>query len=62
MNCKICKSRITQQNNGFSDLLDNEEKKRFLNLKKNQTICTDCKFIVMSLDIISPFFFKLLDG
>jgi hypothetical protein len=54
-NCQICGTSITEQNNGFSDLLDNEESKRLLHLAKEQTICGECKFTVMALEIISPF-------
>jgi uncharacterized membrane protein YvbJ len=54
-NCQICGTKITRHNAGFSNLLDNEEQKRLLKLKKEQTICTDCKFIVMAVEIISPF-------
>jgi hypothetical protein len=55
MKCQICGAEVTKNNNGFSDLLNNEEKKRVLNLKPEQTVCCECKFTVMALDIISPF-------
>jgi hypothetical protein len=55
MKCDLCGQKISRHNDGFSDLLNNEEQKRLLNLKKGRTICLDCKFTVMALDIISPF-------
>jgi len=55
MKCQICGTKITSKNNGFSDLLNNEERKRLLNLKKNETICMRCKTDMLMLEIISPF-------
>jgi hypothetical protein len=53
--CNICNTKISKRNNGFSDLLNNEEHKRTLKLKREQTICIECKFSVMALEIITPF-------
>ncbi len=53
--CKICNTKITNKNNGFSDLLDNNERKRLLKLKKEETVCTECKYLFMAVDIMSPF-------
>ena len=55
MKCTLCGEKITKCNNGFSELLDNEEKQKVLQLKHDETICTECKFDLMMLDIISPF-------
>jgi hypothetical protein len=52
--CTICNTKITDSNNGFSDLINNSEKKRLLNLKKEQTICLDCKSDLLYAGIISP--------
>lgn len=54
--CAICGNEISEENNGFSNLLDNSETKRLLSLKHEQTICTDCKFTLMAVEIFSPFF------
>lgn len=54
--CAICGARVISGNTGFSDLLSNEEKKKILNLQPKETICTECKFIVMAVEIISPFY------
>lgn len=53
--CAICGEKISRLNNGFSDLLDNSEKKKLLNIKGEQTICNDCKFTLMAVSIFSPF-------
>jgi hypothetical protein len=53
--CELCGTEITSKNNGFSDYLDNEERKRLLKLKCNQTICNECKYITLAINIISPF-------
>jgi hypothetical protein len=55
MKCQICETKITKKNEGFFDLLNNEEQKRLLNLKKEQTICIECKHLLMIIDILSPF-------
>ena len=55
MKCQICSATITKSNIGFLDLLDNAEKKRLLNLKKEQTICIECKKTLMYIDVLSPF-------
>lgn len=54
--CAICGTRITGSNTGFSDLLSNSENKKMLKLQPKEIICTECKFIVMAVEIISPFY------
>ena len=56
--CAICGNKVSVRNNGLSSLLDNEELKRMLDLKKEQTICHECKSTIMALDIFSPFYKK----
>lgn len=53
--CQLCGDPITSKNNGFSDLLNNDEMKKVLKLRKDQTVCTDCKFTCMAVEILSPF-------
>ena len=55
MKCKLCDEKINKKNNGFSELLDNEEKKRLLKLKKSETVCTECKTTLLLIDVISPY-------
>jgi len=53
--CVLCNTKITAGNNGFSDMLNNEERKRLMGLNKTQTVCLECKFIALALAVISPF-------
>lgn len=53
--CTLCQATITDRNNGFSDLLDNSEKKRLLNLGKEQTVCLECKSDLLLAGIINPY-------
>lgn len=53
--CTLCQATITDRNNGFSDLLDNSEKKRLLNLGKDQTVCLECKSDLLLAGIITPY-------
>ena len=54
--CVLCGTKINNQNNGFSDLLSNKEQKKILHLQPKETICTECKFTVMAVEILSPFY------
>ena len=54
--CALCGTKITSDNNGFSDLLSSTEQKKVLHLQPKQAICTECKFTVMAVEIISPFY------
>jgi hypothetical protein len=54
--CTICNSKITKNNNGISkETLNYSETQRFLKLKKEQTICLECKKDLLYAGIISPF-------
>jgi hypothetical protein len=52
--CAICSTKITRLNNGFLELLTSEEKKRLIGLKKDQSICLECKSEMLYAGIISP--------
>ena len=52
MKCKICKSKIVKK--GFSDLLNNDEARRFLKLKKKENICMDCKTDLLYNNMLAP--------
>lgn len=54
--CKICGRKIKSHNNGLSDLLDNAETKKLLKMKKKDNICIECKFTMMAVDIIIPYY------
>ena len=54
--CQICSDKIKNNNNGLSDLLDNSEIQKVLKLRKDQTICIECKKDLLYADIINPFF------
>lgn len=53
--CALCSTEITLKNNAFPGLFSDDEQKRILKLRKDQTVCLECKSICMMLDIISPF-------
>lgn len=56
MKCKLCGAKVTEKNNGLlNNLLNSEERARFLNLNKNQTICLGCKKELLYLQILSPY-------
>jgi phage-related protein len=53
--CKICSEKI-KKNSGLSELaLNNDERRRLLGLKKDESICIDCKKDLLYAAIISPF-------
>ena len=53
--CEICKRPIRGNNNGFSDLLNNDERKKTIGIDREQTICIECKSILLYTGLISPY-------
>ena len=52
MECKLCGEKVKQS--GFSGLLNNDEKRRFIGLEKTQDICLECKTTLLMIGVISP--------
>ena len=56
MKCQLCGVEITKKNDGFPEIFPVEEHKRLMKLGKGQTVCNECKFLAMAVEIFSPFY------